>query len=391
MHTWRTLPDGRTEVDGSAPTLRPSEAEALRQILSKHGDIIAAAASRTGAPIERILAHEWIESGGAYPTPRGSSGEYGPMQIMPFHFEARKIPEARRGDLETNIGVGAELIAEIAREGADAPTAASIYNAGGNAKAPTRDPSSPWGLRATGDYIDRFVRATNFLLSDPAEQARISSRAKTVGPITVLVAGDSIAAGVGAYVATALGRRARVVTAGVTGARTSAIDAALASAIASVGGPVDVIALVAGTNDEGYPDVQAARDAYWSLALHAAERAREGVVLVALPPNQNPAAAPYAWRAEDLNWWMRACAKQLARFRFRAIAVDGQLGAEDMDRNGSPPGVHPIARGYAKMASAIARGVEELGAWRRYAGEARSSAVVVLALGAVIGRYLHWW
>lgn len=393
MHSWRTLPSGQTEVDGEVPSLAPSEADALRRMIDRDGGLIAEVSNRTGAPRERVAAHEWIESGGVYPTPRGSSGEYGPMQIMPFHFDGRHgipaTPEALRAEITTNLDMGARIVGEIARIGADAPTAASIYNAGGSVAAPHRDPASEWGLHATGNYIDRFVRATNFLLSSPTIQARISARSSD--PTTVLVAGDSIAAGVGPYVARAL-PMARVTTRGVTGARLEAIDRALEGAIASVGAPVDVIVIVGGANDEGYPDVTKGRADYWSLALHAAERARDGVVLVAPPPNANPAAASYAWRAQDFAAWSIECAAQLRKNRFRAVAADGDLTHADMDPAGSPPGVHPIPRGYAKMADAIARGVSQVVSAGGAPSRSSVGGVVVLVAGFALGRYLlKWW
>jgi soluble lytic murein transglycosylase-like protein len=78
--------------------------------------------------ITAIMLHE-SEGGKQYI--RGNAGEYGLMQVMPFHFEKRNIPVSKRFDVETNVTVGTEYFKWcLINKGHNIKKALTCYNAG---------------------------------------------------------------------------------------------------------------------------------------------------------------------------------------------------------------------------------------------------------------------
>lgn len=189
MLTWRTLQDGRVEVNGEVPTLSPAEIAAFRRRVmrwlpsaTRHGDLHR-------VPVAWILGVIWAESTGVPDVVSRDHG-YGLMQLTsPSLFEGYK-PKATLEDPDLNISLGTKFLGHLRKLiGFDLPKIASAYNAGMERGAPHPSATSPWGLRETSGHIMRVVRGANTaldLLESPMSdeiRARIVQLARAeVGP-----------------------------------------------------------------------------------------------------------------------------------------------------------------------------------------------------------------
>lgn len=161
--SWRTLDDGRIEVDGEIPMLSGRSAEHFRsRVCSRWSSLAELAAREHDVPPAWILGMIWAESGGDEHA-RAADGGRGLMQLThPSTFSGHSPDEVM--DPQLNVRLGARTIARFARtpRAADLPAVASRYNAGGRADgSPHPSQASPWGYRETPGHIDRVVAATN--------------------------------------------------------------------------------------------------------------------------------------------------------------------------------------------------------------------------------------
>lgn len=160
---WRTLDDGRIEIDGVVPVLAGPSAEHFRaRVCGRWSGLAELAGREHQVPPAWILGMIWAESGGNEHA-RSSDGGLGLMQLThPSTFAGHSPDEAM--DPALNVRLGARAIATYARtpRAADLPAVASRYNAGGRADgSPHPSNASPWGYRETPGHIDRVVAATN--------------------------------------------------------------------------------------------------------------------------------------------------------------------------------------------------------------------------------------
>jgi soluble lytic murein transglycosylase-like protein len=152
---------GLVEVDGAIPTLTSSSASLYDSQVRRWEPLACASAREFGVPTHWILGMIFSESGGI-PTARSPVGAVGLMQL---HSPAAKqgFSDAELQDPETNIRLGARLIAVIYRDGDELPHIASKYNAGAGLDGrPHPSSSSPWGMREDAGHIDRTVAAANY-------------------------------------------------------------------------------------------------------------------------------------------------------------------------------------------------------------------------------------
>jgi soluble lytic murein transglycosylase-like protein len=171
VYHWRTEANGAVSVDTDGkgfaafyPSLDPATTAKLDSVRSRFGSMAQTAAAAGGVPPSWLLAVAYSEGGD--PSARGADGEIGLCQIMPGTGAELGYSAAMLTDPAQNLRCAATLLGRSRAKGFDLPAAASRYNAGGDATtgAPHPSPSSPWGYRATGDYISRVVGASNYYL-----------------------------------------------------------------------------------------------------------------------------------------------------------------------------------------------------------------------------------
>ncbi|HET8522420.1 MAG TPA: lytic transglycosylase domain-containing protein, partial [Thermomicrobiales bacterium] len=90
---------------------------------------MVAASNATGTPITIIAGVMRLESSGD-PNIVSVAGARGLMQVMPFHFQERGIPESLWHDPATNIMVGASILAGNATGGSWAEAVAAYFGYG---------------------------------------------------------------------------------------------------------------------------------------------------------------------------------------------------------------------------------------------------------------------
>lgn len=162
---WRTLPDGRIEVDGEGIVLPRSAAheQRIQRVAAKWADLAREQSARTGVPASWILAIVDAESSGD-PSVVSPVGAVGLMQIMPSWWRGNTAEQMK--DARTNATIGTDLLADIARRPGVAwelPKAASVYNCGSDKASgePRSRPDTRWGMCAEGWYLDDVTRANN--------------------------------------------------------------------------------------------------------------------------------------------------------------------------------------------------------------------------------------
>jgi soluble lytic murein transglycosylase-like protein len=161
-YTWKTLPSGAVQVAGKVPKLKgglPEQVWLWRTLARKHGD-------PRGVPMHWILGVIYAESNGR-PDAVSADRGIGLMQITHPGLKGG-LSDAELLDPDTNVRVGTSFLATLRSSGPDwareLPPIASRYNAGQTRTgAPHRGPE-PWGMRATGNHIDRVVAAANSAL-----------------------------------------------------------------------------------------------------------------------------------------------------------------------------------------------------------------------------------
>lgn len=175
---WRTLPDGRVEVDKhdgngfQVHTLNlvdgvVNTAKRTMQWL----ELAQEKSAKYGVPLTWLLAFVLSESGG-----NDKAENYCCAGLMGIFW---KVHGKRREDMldaDKNLDYGAQLLQSSAAKGYELPQVASIHVAGGgtknephpNAKSPYGMAEHMWGPNAQGDgsqgYIDRIVRANNLFV-----------------------------------------------------------------------------------------------------------------------------------------------------------------------------------------------------------------------------------
>lgn len=160
MNTWRTLDDGRVEVNGQVPELSGRELESFRTKTMRWRELAEKHSARTGVPVHWILGVIWAETRGD-PSLTSPAGAYGLMQVMPFNFGGRSKEQMR--DPDTNMAVGSSILAaSMKRHGRNLPKVASNYNAGAQKNGePWPSTKSPWGMRENAGYITNVVTGAN--------------------------------------------------------------------------------------------------------------------------------------------------------------------------------------------------------------------------------------
>ena len=162
MNRWTTLPDGRIEVNGKLPLMRgglPDKVWQWAELAGQKGE-------KFNVPVHWILGHIYAESGGNPNALNTSDRPHGAGLMQITHPSLRGgRTDAQLMDPDLSVDIGAGLLGRLKSSGAedarDLPSVASRYNAG-TAKSgkPHRGPE-PWGMRATGNHIDRVVAASN--------------------------------------------------------------------------------------------------------------------------------------------------------------------------------------------------------------------------------------
>lgn len=174
---WRTLPDGRVEVDqgDGFKLIMPRDVAGVHTTLERvmtWRSLAQEMGDKWGVPPAWILAVIFAESGG-----KAEAENYcciGLMAIMgkpPIHG---KTPEELR-DPRINVDTGAKLLSSSRKRGLDLPQAASVHVAGAESDG-TPHPSSKslWGMRehtfdqplwdGARGYIQRVVQAHNAIV-----------------------------------------------------------------------------------------------------------------------------------------------------------------------------------------------------------------------------------
>jgi soluble lytic murein transglycosylase-like protein len=170
-HTWRTLDDGRIEVDGSVPTVAAGARLAtLQSVIAKWGPLIEEQSQRTGVPRAWIGAIITVESAGN-PAAESPVGALGLMQLMPPNWKGHSRAEIMDARINATLGVDMlDVIRRTQRPGNNGPDlvkVASTYNGGSdNAQnEPRKRSGDPWGLLENAGYIDQVIANSNTLIA----------------------------------------------------------------------------------------------------------------------------------------------------------------------------------------------------------------------------------
>ena len=165
---WRTLDDGRIEIQGEGIPVASGLYEArLRRTAERWRELAIRHAARVGIPPSNVIAIIDVESAGN-PAALSPAGAIGLMQIMPSWWRGHTAAEMM--DPEINATIGSDLLGTVAHSvgtGGELPRMASVYNCGSDTSknAPRLRPGTRWGLCAEGTYIDDVVRANNYAVS----------------------------------------------------------------------------------------------------------------------------------------------------------------------------------------------------------------------------------
>jgi lysophospholipase L1-like esterase len=359
-HDWYRRPDGLYVVDDAVPVADARERSTLDRLIDQWGAPALRESRRTGAPWRWILSIMRVESGGS---PKaisrkkdGSPIAYGLMQIIPKTFRTY-VPNATEADFldaDTNLAVGAQILADLRKRHDDLAMVSSEYNAG---PGPHPSDGNEWGMRqeCVGDdcYVDRVLRGYNYLV---------------LRGVRAMLLGDSIFVGAAPFVAASLPGNVDLV--GALGAGAARHEAVVGESIAKIGARLDaavernapnVIVTMAGANDvpgNASPEAMAAAEA---KVLARAAKVADAVVVVAIPPQ--PASVPKG-RGDVPAAYNRALAAEVQRLSdggLPVVFVDPQLNEGDM----AADGVHPNVSGDRKIATVIERALSTIAALPR--------------------------
>lgn len=162
MHVWKTLPDGRIQVDTTIPELAgglPDKVWSWRDLAAKYGKAY-------GVPTHWILGTIYAESGGnpnalnVRDTPHGA----GLMQITDPSLRAGHT-DAELFDPDLNLRIGVAFLGRLVSSGPerarDLIAVSSRYNAGQKLDGSPHAGGEPWGYRESKGHIARVVAAAN--------------------------------------------------------------------------------------------------------------------------------------------------------------------------------------------------------------------------------------
>jgi soluble lytic murein transglycosylase-like protein len=180
--SWRTLPDGRVEVDkgsGFSVPLLPDERAPINARLERVLQWLPLAEKyslKYDVPVSWILGFMYAESGGD-----PSAENFCCVGLLAIFVKGKNPAHPSRTraqmlDPEQNLDYGTSLLADSRARGHDLPATASVHVGGGGTTGnPWPSTASPWGMREhmwkvhergddTVGYIDQVVRASNTLL-----------------------------------------------------------------------------------------------------------------------------------------------------------------------------------------------------------------------------------
>ena len=385
VHAWTTLVDWTTEVDGAIWLPDASTAQAIVDALMRpHGAVFAKHAQRTGVPLALLYgvsASESFPIGNVQSESPAPNFAQGLMQVMPFHFEARKIPRAQWRDPDVNIGLGADILADaIRRYGRDVPKVAAAYNSGGNYPNAARE----FGYTENAGYTRNVVTRVNFSARFLAQQG---APAPATEPVAVMPLGDSLTLGYSlpfASLLDAMGARAvgrsrfrGAPSEGHGGYDVERIAAEIGPAIAAVGRP-GLIVWMGGTNDLYHappptPETTANRV---GTVLDTLKQSAPAVIVCTIPLVRGK-WAPQAPQIATFNARLRALValRQQMGERVWLADVERDVPLEQID---ATDGVHFTSVGYALTAECIARVARPIVAALRKAGGDEAQASTLL-------------
>ncbi len=170
------------DVEWGTPKLAANVIGRFREGVQHWGDLIDEAGTDFRLPSSQIAGEMWAESE-MIPNLTSKKGAIGLMQVMPFHFSDKELPNAF--DPRANIRKGASILAQARAGFRDLVQCASMYNAGGPQGlnggpwtneawlAAGRNPAqtSRWGYASEAGYIDRVVAASNTYIALRGGQA----------------------------------------------------------------------------------------------------------------------------------------------------------------------------------------------------------------------------
>lgn len=176
---WRYLSDGSVEIEGLGVVLSPPKSKVyLEQTWKNWRTEMEKAATLSGVPVEWILAVATVESGLWSATREkqaaigSTAGAIGVMQIMGTNGPAYGVKAEDLFDGETNIVVGAQILADLTVKAGDWVAATAPYNSGCGFKS-TKKPccmpgQNPMNLRTASiagiPYPELTIRFANSAL-----------------------------------------------------------------------------------------------------------------------------------------------------------------------------------------------------------------------------------
>lgn len=187
--TFRTLADGRVEVDGGLPGVAAGELAVFRsRMLGTHRARIDANAARTGLPAAWIAGHIWQESRGE-PGIIAPDGGVGLMMLTHSGIKAGHSDQELT-DPDLNVRIGSDVLAQIRKSNPELPAVASCYNAGAGAGGkPHPSTVSPWGYRETTGHIDGVIRGANTWITEAGAGVAPGSSTSGGGAVAALAIG----------------------------------------------------------------------------------------------------------------------------------------------------------------------------------------------------------
>lgn len=189
---WRTLADGRIEVEGrGVPEAEPGTRQhhLIGQTWLNWQSEFRSAGKEFGIPPAMLAAIAYVETGFVADHPEQQAsirsgdqfGSIGIMQPIPSTTLAHGFTLESRYDPLQNIRLGAMIARENAeRYGLDFPSLAAAHNAGSRRcqSCPVRDCNpgpNQWNIHTYSDYLGVAIPAYNTLLSDFEVRAGLST------------------------------------------------------------------------------------------------------------------------------------------------------------------------------------------------------------------------